>query len=247
VPGIIVALGISVASSAILEIRLQDRSSRFTLTDSLYDSVFAQSIAPNETAREKIYAGRPFERAVYQSITPQALYYTSGFYEFSRLMDRPDEQYFAWGSYLMWPYTKLASVALGTKKITGLYEDLLFPRIGVFTTFFGPWWVDFGWIGVFLMVLLGAGVTRLSAFARRGYVNVLPLYLYAIMIIFYFPVVNLLISGNGFFSVHGLILFAIFTSFQAGAAHFGDAGKTRSAATMRGAIARRLVRRGEPV
>lgn len=214
VPAMAIGLVVVPLSTSLLEARITAANANYTLTDSLYESVFAQTVTPSAAAKEKVLAGSAFERAVYSAVLTNSLYYTSGVYEFSRLMERPDEQPFAYGSYVFWPYTKLVAAVIDDNDLIALQDDKLFYRTGVFTSFFGPWWVDFGWAGPFLLIFFGYGVTRLAQIARRGFINILPIYIYLVLVVFYMPVVNLINYGNGFFALHGFALFALFTSFH---------------------------------
>ena len=88
-------------------------------------------------------------------------------------------------------------------------------RVGTWQTFFGPVWADFGYFGLFFVGLIGAATERMASAVRRGYFPIVPLYIYMIVVIFFMPVVNLLISGFGLFTVVSFAVFAVFTSGKA--------------------------------
>ena len=201
-----------IVSTMMLDKRLS--SVDYSLKDSVYDSVYAQSIGANADARVKMYGGTEIEKRYYLTIIPSALYYLSGVYELSRVLDRQDEQFYAYGGYLFSPYVKAWSVLSGKNYNMAEVELNLFPRSGVFSSFFGPLWVDFGWFGMGLMYFMGYIFTLVARHAKTGKFNLFPLYCYIVIVVFLFPVVNLLNSGNGFFVIHAFLAFAVFTSFK---------------------------------
>jgi hypothetical protein len=206
-------LAISVLSTAIFNQRLTDYGR--SINDSISQSAYMDNFSAPSDIISKVSFGTPMQRTYYQTIIPNSAYYTHGLWEFSRLWTRPDEQPFAYGSYLFYPYTKVFSMLSGQKKIVALDDDRLFVRVGVFQTFFGPWYVDFGYFGVVLLYLLGYAATRLGEYTRQGYLNSAPLYIFLITIIFVMPSYNLLSSGLGFFMFHGFAIFWFFTAFTA--------------------------------
>ena len=152
-------------------------------------------------------------QSVYKDTLPNQMYYTHGIYEFSLLRTRPDEKVFTLGTYIFDQYLRIFRIAFPKVYFASLDNDAVMYRNGVFTTFFGDWWIEFGYVGIVLLFLIGFGLTRLADFVRQGYLNVLPLYLFSIVLVLLMPVVDLLGTGFGFFMMHGFGLFAMFTSF----------------------------------
>ena len=212
IPVLATAAGLLILSTSIFQTRLNDAGRQ--LQDSLQDSVYAEAYFPNRKAVEEM--GNPNSPLgdFYTTLLPNQMYYLSGLYEFEMQFNRPDEQFFGFGSYIFYPYSRVISIVFNVDNIRGLDESVLLYRYGVFTSFFGPIWVDFGWFSILIIGLIGFLSERLSQFVRQGYINALPLYLFLVVVIFYMPVFNFLVIGFGFFIFHGFALFALFSSFQ---------------------------------
>lgn len=213
IPTAIMAVVFVVASTAIFTARLSsfDRE----LRNAVFDSVFAQSIGPNEDARQGVQSPDPLVATYYENVLPNALYYTSGIYEFTRLWERPDEQRHSYGADFAYPYARTLATILRYEDVSDFFakDEGLYYRVGVFTSLFGPLWVEWGHLSYLLMFIYGVIVSALSYWSRRGFLNVYPLYLYLLLIIFYAPVVNFMTIGFGFFSLNAFLAFALFISF----------------------------------
>lgn len=184
-----------------------------SLESSLAESAYADPFAITQAAAEGLRSGSPLVKNYYETVLPNAMYYTSGIYEFDMLLNRPDEQFFGFGSYIFYPYARVLAVFFGEENIRGLRDETVVYRIGVFTSFFGPIWIDFGWMTFLLMILIGFGMERLATFTKLGYLNIAPMYFMMSVVILYAPVFNFLVNGFGFFMAHGFALFALFSSF----------------------------------
>lgn len=201
-------VALAVISTAIFSARLEAGAAR--LNDSVFDSVYAEFLQPNDAAREAINSGSDTAAFTYNTILPNGMYYLSGVYEMSVLWDRPDGQQFSYGQLLFLPFVRGAALLIDPTLLTGVDIQRYVYRDGVFQTFFGPLWIDFGWIGPLFMSLFGFVAQRLAAATRRGSVGKLPIYAFLAVVIFFMPVVNLLVNGLGMFCVIALALFAIY-------------------------------------
>ena len=225
VPGIVILLLTLTASSMIFNKRLDDYGR--TLKDSLSDSVFTENFYVTPDLLQKAQSGSGIEQLVYGAILPTEMYYTHSVYEFTLLWDRPDTQVFGKGLYTFSPYFRIAGLIFGADRVPEIHTDDFIYRSGVFLTFFGAWWVDFSYGSIMLLVALGFGVTRIGEFVRRGQLNLLPFYLFLLVVIFLIPVDNMISAGIGFFMLHGFGLFALFTTFGSGGRR-ANAGQTLS-------------------
>ena len=195
-------------STMVFSSRLKDMN--FSLEDSTVESGYAYTIRPSQAAMEGMAVGNFFERPYYQLIVPNAQYYLHGVYEFGLLYRRSDGQVFANGKYMFYSYLRVYNM-LFSKDDIEYNDDTLFYRPGIFVTFFGELWVDYGWAGILFMGILGYLSSWMALLVRRGHFNILPLYIYCITGIFYMPVGNFLTSGLGFYLLHGFGLFALMT------------------------------------
>ena len=176
----------------------------------MYRSGYAYTVQPSERATDFLSARDDFSIGFQSTfaLIHFAQYYTHGLLEFSLL-----EQYFVGphtgGAFLLSAYYKLIALFVGLPS----FDDAVLrtqPRVGVFNSFFGPLYVDFGWLGPLFMAAFAVALTRLwvRVVARDG--RVVPLYLYLVAVVFFFPVVNLVVSAQGLFVITAFAMFSIF-------------------------------------
>lgn len=225
------------ASTAIFSTRLG--LSERVLTDSIFESVYGEHLEPNGYARLALAGGgTAFEESALQATLPNGMYYLTGLYEFTLLWDRPDEQVHTYGVLTFYPVVR--TVALLFPDILEEFDEgAAVHRLGVWQTFFGPLWIDFGWFGIGFMFLFGMLARTVAAKVIRGSLAFMPLHLYFCVVIVFMPVVNMLTNGLGLFTVG---CFTLFTFMQSGAA-----ARSRSKDIEVGAIAAgksaRIIRR----
>jgi oligosaccharide repeat unit polymerase len=204
------AVTVAIVSTLIFSARIE--AGRRQLTDSIFDSAYAEFLQPNSFAWSVITSGSGFESFALLSILPNGMYYLSGAYEFSALWARPDTQQFAFGQLLFYPFVRVGYQLIGVDIQNRFDVETYVFRDGVWQTFFGPLWVDFGWFGPFVMIIFGVIIQVLSIRVRKGSLALLPLYTYLIIVVFFMPVINFLISGFGMLAITAFTLFAIYAS-----------------------------------
>lgn len=169
------------------------------LSSSIYLSGYAHTVAPNDAGQELINRG-----SLLVGLLPIAQYYIHSILEFQVLWSMTETQNFSWGRLLFAPYFKILTI-LGVASDPDLFE--LFPRVGVFTSFWGPFWVDFGWFGPMVMFFLGIIMRIVARAARNGEMRAYPLYTYFCVVLFFMPVVNFAISAQGMYVINAFVLF----------------------------------------
>lgn len=110
-------------------------------------------------------------------------YFTSGIFEFLYLVELKQGD-FAGGSYTLFFIPKVLGLITGggfEARLADMSNEILNPRTGVFQTFFGPLYIDFGY---FLPIACGvfgaiAGFLRLAVL--RGNIFAFPLYVFMLM------------------------------------------------------------------
>jgi hypothetical protein len=210
-PGILLSCVALLLSTYMFQTRLADAGRTFD--ESVMFSVYAEQIGASSEALRGLFEGGIVESTFYAAVLPNAMYYVSGVYEFSELWQRPDLQEHAWGGYTFGPILRAVNFVLGDVIASSVSEVELVYRLGVFNTFFGPVWIDFGWFGLVFMSLFGFGVTRLSTAVRAGEQHWLPLYIFSACITFYMPVVNFIQSGFGLFFIISFTIFGVAVEF----------------------------------
>lgn len=175
--------------------------------DSVMMSGYAHTVIPDQTVQAMIASGSSLG-GLTVGILPITQYYVHGLLEFQILWDGNDTQTFSYGALLFAPYVKFLSM-FGLAHAPDLTE--LFPRVGVFTSFWGPLWVDFGWLSLPVMFLFGFVSRMVAKAARRQDVGAIPLYTYFCVILFFMPVVNFAISAHGMYVINCFALFWFLT------------------------------------
>ena len=203
---IITLIALAMFSSAIFSTRLDNVG--MTLEYSIMNSVYAQVIGPDTTAIEGIHSGDDTKRLWYAAVVPNSLYLVSGLYEFSVLWNRPDEQYFMFGAYNLETYVRVLELVTGLE-IMPVYAESAMYRTGIFSSFFGPLWVDVGWFSPIAMVVFGYFVGRLADTARYKSFHWRPLYFLLATTVIYFPVLNVLTFGQGTFMFTAFVIYGV--------------------------------------
>lgn len=103
-------------------------------------------------------------------------YFLSGFFEFILLIDMKDSN-FAYGDYTFFILPKIMKF-LSSDGAGGIYSnaELFNPRPGVFQSFFGPLYIDFGDFFVIPCVIFGFVAEMLRLHVRQGNMMAFPAY-----------------------------------------------------------------------
>lgn len=179
----------------------------FGVSRSIFISGYAYTVPPNASIRALINNDTANGDLI-ASLVAVAQYYVHSIFELQILLDMKDTQVFSWGALHFGPYYK-ALALLGIVDQPNLFE--LFPRVGVFTSYWGPLWVDFGWYSPVLMFVAGLFARRVAARAEAGGVGAYPLYTYLCVILFFMPVVNFAISAQGMYVINAFVIFWLAT------------------------------------
>jgi hypothetical protein len=178
------------------------------LVSSILTSAYGFVLTPNDRALTAMQ-GEGIAGGALGAVVPVLQYYLHGVFEFGLLWSRPDAQEFTLGTQTFAPYFK----ALSMFKLVGYPEFIssdIYYRSGVFTTFFGPLWIDFGWGGPLFMLGFGMLAKVCANGARGGAVAAMPLHAYFCVVLFFMPVVNFMISAQGMYIINAFLLTWIF-------------------------------------
>ena len=110
-------------------------------------------------------------------------YYTSGLFEFFYLVDLKTDN-FGNGTYTFFFLPKIIALLTGggyEARLADMGNEILNPRSGVFQSFFGPIYLDFGNFVPVFCVIFGAIAGFLRAAVRRGNAFAFPLYAFMLM------------------------------------------------------------------
>lgn len=180
--------------------------------DQVYDVVLNQSnynftLTSNQQFQNKFDKMNPLSQSIAFIYITNAQYFTHGMIEFSYLYDKFGDVH-AWGNYTFWVYVRfLSQIVGGNFEISEILE--LIPRQGIYTTFFGPIYIDFGWLGIIFMFILGNLVRRIYEKAKSGSDWAILMYFYFFIVLMFSPVFNFISGAGGVFVLTSIILFSI--------------------------------------
>jgi hypothetical protein len=113
------------------------------------------------------------------------------------LWSRLDDQVFAYGAHNGVAYARALQL-LFTPNSPPLFDEAqLVGKVGVFQTFFGGAWIDFGYLGPVFLALIGYVSAFLGLEVKKGNFAAVPIYLYLVVVILLMPVMNLINGGLG--------------------------------------------------
>jgi hypothetical protein len=175
------------------------------------NSVYAFTVQPADWISNALASSTPGSIGFFlmYGVLNTTQYLVHGLLEFFYLFDNFSAQH-TFGALTFSVYYKFVAIVVGLPFEQGAISSAA-PRIGVFTSFFGPLYVDFGWLGPVLMFAFGALARRLHWGLRLDDGAAIPLYLYVVVVIAFFPIVNLVVTAQGLFSLTSFTLFLFFS------------------------------------
>lgn len=173
---------------------------------SAFNSGYAFTLVPNDYAADYIKSGAWWSKLYFYWVN-FSQYYIHGLYEFSYLFTNFDGYEYRYGIYTFNILGKL----IGIDIVALSFEAT--PRYGVYTTFVGPLFVDFGYLVFLVLFLLGLLYSFVFIRIVKGNLLLIPAYAYISVIVVFFPVVNLVQNALGFYIVSGLFVFYFLSFF----------------------------------
>jgi len=170
------------------------------------------TLEPTEETRESIINSK---NKIYQSSYLGALnfvqYYLHGAFEFSYLYKNYDANHH-YGLYTFNIFTKFSNIVFNTNfNLQKISESP--PRTGIYTTFFGPIYLDFGWLSLIFMFFFGVFQKTIYNKVLTGRIQFIPLLFYFLIINFFFPVINFINGAQGLYTICSFVLFALVYKF----------------------------------
>ncbi len=202
---LVVAAGIGMLalSTAIFNNRL--KAMDMTPLDSVYSSGYAFTVQPQEWIGQVMQHSPGPVGDVAFAVLASCQYYLHGIFEFVYQYQNAPPLHI-WGAASFNAYYKFLAFFLGWESPAELWSDVTV-RMGVFTSFFGPVFSDFGWFGAFYMLALGALAQRMWLRCKKGDFGTVPFYMYLVFTIFQFPVGNTIVGGQGLYNLSAFALF----------------------------------------
>jgi oligosaccharide repeat unit polymerase len=128
-------------------------------------------------------------------VTSIGQYVLHGVFEFFYLVQaKAPDQEFLWGRYQFTLFDQMRRALLGALAVPDL--EAYNPTTGLFSTFWGPAYIDFGYLMVLYGFVFGYLTGRVRMLVERGDLFALPLYALLISQTFLIPVVNGLLMAS---------------------------------------------------
>lgn len=141
-------------------------------------------------------------------------YYTHGMYEFGYLYSNYIEEHH-YGTYTFNVFAKFSNIIFKTKIDLQKIQKSP-PRTGIYTTFFGPIYIDFGWYSLLFMFIFGVFQKNIYNKVIIGRFQYIPLLFYFLIINFFMPVINFVNGAQGLYTLSSFIIFVFLYSLLAG-------------------------------
>jgi hypothetical protein len=190
--GAALLLAAALASAVILLERLEQMGLDPLL--SIQVSGYAEALQPSAAVLQSIEA-YPAGSGLFAALFSLCLYLYHGFFEFSLLFTQFAADH-TWGAWVFWLPVKVVSVSTGLTlgvdpaQLAGVRE-------GIFTSFVGPVYVDFGWFAPLAMLVLGWLLAQPAAQLAKGNSLWLLGASTVCAIVLMYPMLNLIDSSAG--------------------------------------------------
>jgi len=189
------------AGDLVLQVALIDANYNYTLSGT------------NDVINTIFYTNSSLLESVSFSIVNATIYYLHGIIEFNYLFENFTSDH-AMGQNTFFVFSKFASILFEVPFSQSEVESLA-PRGGVFTSFFGPIYIDFGWFSLLFMFYLGWIIKYFYYKLRAVRFHFMPIYGYFIIVVFFFPVFNFISGAQGaYILVSNLIFLMLFITIN---------------------------------
>ncbi|MCK0108291.1 hypothetical protein MWU58_03230 [Flavobacteriaceae bacterium S0825] len=173
----------------------------------LSNAVYNFTLEPKEYTRTDIIETKNETlRLTRLSLLNASQYYTHGVFEFGYLYNNYEGKHH-YGGFTFNVIAKFSNIILGTNIDLAKIQDSPV-RTGVYTTFFGPIYLDFGWFAPIFMLFFGMLQGLIFNKTLLGDYKYVPLLFYMLIIDFFMPVINFITSSQGVYIIVSMIVFA---------------------------------------
>jgi hypothetical protein len=134
-------------------------------------------------------------------------------FEFSYVYDKFNTDNHSYGAFTFLVFYRFAATVGGTD--VNMDEMLnLPPRKGVYTTLFGPLYIDFGWFNLIFMFIFGFFTYKIYYKALAGIDWATMLYFYFFIVLAFWPVFNFINGAGGIFIFVALISLSLIVKLK---------------------------------
>lgn len=208
---VVILISVIIATIAALIYILQQRLTLMGISalDSLQYSAYAYTLRVNDAVLDLIRGGELVE-SLGGAIFSMLLYIFHGAFEFLYLFDNL-EGHHTYGAETFWLLIKIAGTIVGSFDKPDL-ELIHNYRSGVFTTFAGPLFLDFGLLAPFAIGIIFYFLSIPQKLVANGKVHWMPACLQCETIVVLSPILNLLQSATGTYLLVAAISIALMGS-----------------------------------
>lgn len=197
-----ILLLLAVISSGLMIMRVELMG--FSMLDSITSSGYAYTIQPPSFVLSYLQDDGNQWAAVLAGMFSLVQYVFHGIYEFSLLFNNFQSEHEMGGRTLWLPIKVLSTLTGGWVSIGGV--EHIGERSGVFTTFVGPVFIDFGWLSPVALVVFGTVVGLPFRLLQKGRVEWLPSVVIVATGMILCPVVNIFSSASGTYLLVGAVV-----------------------------------------
>lgn len=163
------------------------------MSDSLTISGYAYTIQPSSFVQSYFRDEETQWMGILAGLFSLVQYVFHGIYEFGLLFDNFQGE-FEMGGRTFWLPVKVLSMITGGP-VGGV--EHIGERTGIFTTFVGPVFIDFGWLSPVVLIIYGALIGLPFRLLKEGRLEWLPAVALVATSMILWPVVNIFISASG--------------------------------------------------
>jgi len=191
-----------------------ERTKDFAKTDKvaiehvLTRSGYNFTVEPTKEAKRKIIRTQNNTLQAYRlGVVNFGQYYLHGVFEFGYLYNNYKKNHW-YGGYTFNIFAKFVNIMFKTNiDLKGIQKSP--PRTGVYTTFFGPVFIDFGWLSLIFMFFFGVFQKLIYNKVLQGRFQFTPLLFYLLIINFFMPVFNFINGAQGLYTITSFIFFTV--------------------------------------
>src|SRR5450830_1592782 len=189
---LVILLAVGFAWMMILRLELM----RLSITDSVLISTYAYTITPENYILDSMES-YPQLAVLFGALFSLVQYVFHGIYEFGLLFDNFSGEH-ELGNQVLWLPVKFVSSVLGKDFSVGFFENYGV-REGIFTTFVGPYFIDFGLLSPIPLFITGLLFGLPYRLLMRGDIEWLPTVSLIATTCALWPIIDILISASGMY------------------------------------------------
>lgn len=215
--GSILLFSVAIYSTQLFIERTKDfaKTDKVAIEHILKRSNYNFTITPKNSTKNKIInSTNKTLQASRLAVINFAQYYLHGVYEFGYLYRNYEDNHH-YGAYTFNIFAKFINIIFRTNiNLNKIQESP--PRTGIYTTFLGPIFIDFGWFSIIFMFFFGAIQKTVYNKCLEGRFQFIPLLFYFLIINFFMPVFNFINGAQGLYNIVSFIIFVLVYVFLTG-------------------------------